>query len=132
MGPLVKERIVVLVTHCIKLILSAAAYVVRPMYGRVQFSGMLEEFRSSEALGNLLLDEQVYECGESEVVEAEVEEGGTVGRTANRIRTASHASTPVSEESDSKKTEPRKLVKDEARAEGHVKAGIYKVYIKAS
>lgn len=119
MGPLLKGRTVVLVTHHVELVLPGTDYLVRMLDGRIDVQGTVRYLRAQGILEEIK-QEATIEAKEEEAKvadeeiktpEGDIVEGGEVGADAKK---------------------PRKLVKDEHRESGGVKWSIYKTYLKAS
>ncbi|KAF8872717.1 hypothetical protein CPB85DRAFT_1378897 [Mucidula mucida] len=118
MGPLLKDRTVVLVTHHVELVLPGAQYLVRMLDGRIDTQGYLKDLKLKGILDEIARDES-FEAHAENVVKALEEtvvdeiDGGDIA-------------------SDDTERKPRKLVKDEHREIGSVKWNIYKKYLQAS
>jgi ABC-type multidrug transport system ATPase subunit len=123
MGPLMRDRTVVLVTHHVELVLPGAQFLVRMLDGRIDLQGTLKDLRASGALSDIELEAAIEE-------RAEAEERVADGKEDEEIEEA--IVNGDGETVDKKKKKPRKLVKDEEREEGNVKWAIYKTYLKAS
>ena len=128
MGPLMKDRTVVLVTHHVELVLPGAQYLVRMLDGRIDQQGTIKDLRASGALEDIELEaaveerEAVEERGEEE----EVKEGGVV----DEVDGVGGEGRDQGQGKGKKK--PRKLIKEEERETGGVKWKIYNAYLKAS
>ncbi len=118
MGPLLKDRTVVLVTHHVELVLPGAQYLVRMLDGRIDTQGYLKDLKLKGILDEIARDES-FEAHAENVVKALEEtvvdeiDGGDIA-------------------SDDTERKPRKLVKDEHREKGSVKWNIYRKYLQAS
>ncbi|KAL5532471.1 hypothetical protein ACEPAF_6041 [Sanghuangporus sanghuang] len=121
MGPLLKNRTVILVTHHVELVLPGAYYLVRMMDGRIELQGTVKELRESGALDAIASEEGYEEHREGEQKADEGEEQGPPceGDFGGSVTT-----------NESKQS--RKLVDDEERETGSVKWRIYKTYLRAS
>ncbi|RUS27682.1 P-loop containing nucleoside triphosphate hydrolase protein, partial [Jimgerdemannia flammicorona] len=123
MGPLLagQRRTQILVTHHVRLCISDAAYVVSIKNGKIGLSGTPGELRQSGVLSTILQEEEVL---------AETERVDTTA--ASSSSSTSEAGTAAIEEQPKfilKRTnKPKKLVDDEARETGMVKARIYGIY----
>ncbi|KAG9101683.1 hypothetical protein FS749_004492 [Ceratobasidium sp. UAMH 11750] len=153
LGPLMKERTIVLVSHHVQLVAPGASYVVALDNGRVLFAGPQTEFIGSDVMKGI---SHSTDADASQPTTEEV----TIEQVANEINGGSSSDSTSSAESDAatlvktpkpgksdpkvgsstaavpvdsmavKKT-PRKLIEDEARAVGRVKAEIWQTYFKA-
>ncbi|KAL5520973.1 hypothetical protein ACEPAG_8895 [Sanghuangporus baumii] len=130
MGPLLKNRTIILVTHHVELVLPGAYYLVRMLDGRIEVQGSVKELRESGALDAIVLEEGSEEHREDEQKtddeEEEQEAPEVVQAKAPREADASCNVTTK------KPNQPRKLVDDEERETGSVEWEIYKTYLKAS
>lgn len=99
MGPLMRDRTVVLVTHHVELVLPGAYYLVRMLDGRIDLQGTVKELRESGALADIEVEGFVEERKE---VEQKVEKAVEASETLEGENT---------NEPGTKK--PRKLIKDE-------------------
>ncbi|KIY74057.1 hypothetical protein CYLTODRAFT_385456 [Cylindrobasidium torrendii FP15055 ss-10] len=118
MGPLLKGRTVVLVTHHVELVLPGTDYLVRMLDGRIDAQGTVRYLRAQG-----ILEDIKHEA----TIEAEGEEAKVADK---ELKMPDSDVGGAGENVDSKK--PRKLVKDEHRESGGVKWSIYKTYLKAS
>ncbi|KAF9025817.1 multidrug resistance-associated ABC transporter [Hymenopellis radicata] len=118
MGPLLKDRTVVLVTHHVELVLPGAQYLVRMLDGRIDTQGYVKDLKVQGTLDEIARDEST---------EAHAE--GTMNApeevVADEVDSEDRAS-------DGTERKPRKLVKDEHREKGSVKWNIYRKYLQAS
>ncbi len=76
-GPLMKDRTVILVTHHLDLVLAGAAYLVRVVDGQIDCAGTPEELRSQGMLEKLIATEEA-EIKADEPVAAQAEVGKEV------------------------------------------------------
>ncbi|THH08106.1 hypothetical protein EW145_g2928 [Phellinidium pouzarii] len=142
LGPLLKNRTVILVTHHVELVLPGTQYLVRMLDGHVDVQGTVKELRARGVLESIALESALEEehrlkdaAAEKEKLKEEADEaaaaaeGAASGEESNGEET-NPADTPVKDVKERKK--PRKLVKDEERETGSVKWSIYKAYLKAS
>lgn len=107
-----------LVTHHVDLVLPGAYYLVRMLDGRIDVMGTIKDLRTNGHLAEVVHD-----------AEADAEATKTEPKTPT-VEEAADVITEAPADKDKKK--PRQLIKEEARAEGSVKWGIYKTYITAS
>lgn len=128
-GKLLKGRTTVLVTHHVRLCLGAAAYIVALSNGVVMMTGDPKELRQSGKLAEVIKEMDV--AGEKD------EENGQGSSEAPPPYTAEEALDEVAEESgqgqaagDVSATKPRKLIEDEGREIGVIKARVYANYLK--
>ncbi|KAL5505095.1 hypothetical protein ACEPAH_7758 [Sanghuangporus vaninii] len=120
MGPLLKNRTVILVTHHVELVLPGTYYLVRMLDGRIEVQGTVKELRESGVLDAIAFKEASEEYRESEQkANGEEQEAPREGDAGGNATTK-------------KSKQPRKLVDDEERETGSVKWRIYKTYLKAS
>ncbi|TDL21715.1 P-loop containing nucleoside triphosphate hydrolase protein, partial [Rickenella mellea] len=120
LGPLMKNRTVILVTHHVEVVMPAAHYLVRMLDGRIDTQGTVKELRERGVL------EEITQESALEVQE-KVEK--SAGDDQAEINEGENKITRAAEEQTKK---PRKLVKDEERETGSVKWAIYKTYLRAS
>lgn len=115
MGPLLKNRTVVLVTHHVELVLPGTHYLVRMLDGRIDTQGLVKDLREKGVLEEIAQDEEA---------EAHAED----------LKNAKEADPEEEEEGKAADADkkPRKLIKDEHRETGGVKWNIYKKYLQAS
>ncbi|CAE7143619.1 unnamed protein product [Rhizoctonia solani] len=107
-GPLLRNRTVVVVTHHIDLVLPAAGWLVQLNDGRVEAQGTLQQLRESGAILQARdLDTRQF----------------TIEETVDEDHAANNA--------EIEKKPAKKLVDDEARSTGSVKAGVYRTYLSA-
>ncbi|KAJ1301354.1 hypothetical protein OPQ81_003753 [Rhizoctonia solani] len=160
-GPLLQDRTVVLVTHHVELMLPCAHYLVRMYDGRIDMQGVVSELQEQGQLDYVVLDADVSSHSEPDTIDsgknmidsaADALNSPTYRRTASPTQEIPKASETITSARESRfaakaarqrtvftaRVEPvpgkgpRKLVQDEARAEGNVKWRIYKTYLKAS
>ncbi|KAL0086848.1 P-loop containing nucleoside triphosphate hydrolase protein [Phycomyces blakesleeanus] len=115
LGPLMKSRTRVLITHHVKLCLNGSAYVAHIHNGRIDIIGSPADLRQTGELAIILEDEKEEEVYEKEEIEEIVAED--------------EAEAEESETAVQKK--PKALVEDETRATGMVKWKLYKLYMSA-
>ena len=101
MGPLMKDRTVVLVTHHVELVLPGAYFIVRMLDGRIDLQGTVKELRASGALSDIEVEAIVEERKEVEQKQEKADEETEAVEGEN------------ADEPESKKKKPRKLIKDE-------------------
>ncbi|CAE6451725.1 unnamed protein product [Rhizoctonia solani] len=107
-GPLLKNRTVVLVTHHVELVLPAAGWLVQLNQGRIEAQGTPQQLRES---GDLL---RARELDSHQFATEEIFNEEAVTSNANM-----------------EKNPAKKLVEDEARSTGSVRAKVYKTYLSA-
>jgi ABC-type multidrug transport system ATPase subunit len=117
-GDLARDRTIILVTHHIRLCLPAASYFVEISQGTVRRQGCVQDLRDQGALVDIVdAEDQHYqdEPNQSRVVPNEVD-------------------TPQDESRELLRTNARKkkIIEEEARAEGRVSFRIYLTYIRAA
>ncbi|KAG9125516.1 hypothetical protein FRC07_007298 [Ceratobasidium sp. 392] len=111
LGPLMKHRTVVLVTHHVELVLPAAGWVVRLRDGRIETQGHVESVRESGMLP----------LGRDKAKEWSGDDGDV----------AKHGEEEDKKASEEKKA-ARKLVEDEKKSIGSVKGQVYRTYLAAA
>ncbi|CAE6396057.1 unnamed protein product [Rhizoctonia solani] len=145
-GPLMNGRTAILVSHHVQLVAPGASYVVALDNGRVLFTGPQSEFIGSPVMQRISHSTDIDE--KEQPIEATIEDVAEV---------AAHSTEPsgqsISGESDAvtlvksvsldkdnsalsgsapvKKSIPRKLIEDEARAVGRVRLEIWQSYFRA-
>ncbi|CAE6437640.1 unnamed protein product [Rhizoctonia solani] len=112
LGPLMKHRTVVLVTHHVDLVLPAVSWVVKLSEGQVEAQGTVAQLRESGVLSAIREGQKEIELTE-EVVADEGSEG-QVGGPKDPNKTA------------------RKLVEEEKKSTGTVKLAVYQTYLTAA
>ncbi|KAI9320842.1 hypothetical protein BX666DRAFT_2119002 [Dichotomocladium elegans] len=118
LGPLMKDRTRILVTHHAKLCLNGADYLVHINGGRADIVGSPSELRQAGTLSVILDEEEenVDDIIEDEMEDVQDEQASMIELSAPR--------------NDERKT-PRVLIGEEQRATGMVKARLYMMYFKA-
>jgi ABC-type multidrug transport system fused ATPase/permease subunit len=114
MGPLMKDRTVILVTHYVRLCMDGASYIVALKDGQVHGAGSPKSVLKSGALGEEL----------SRTKDKEDENEGSDGPIPTVPKVV--ADRPDQKEGDGK------LVDDETRAEGGITWSVYKTYVEAT
>ncbi|QRW04429.1 ABC transporter [Ceratobasidium sp. AG-Ba] len=109
LGPLMKHRTVVLVTHHVDLVLPFVSWVVKLYEGRIEAQGTAQELRDSSALAS-----------------------GTVTRKEPLVQKQEAAANIQETKPEAKKDTAKKLVQDETKSTGNVKLRVYKTYISAA
>lgn len=122
MGPLMKNRTRILITHHVKLCLGGAAYLIHIQNGRVNLVGSPSELRSSGELETILEEEKGQEKADDEGEAIEIVESDETENNDNNNGQDADA--------DKKKKSPRVLVEEESRATGRVKLRLYGMYLK--
>ncbi|KAF9027408.1 multidrug resistance-associated ABC transporter [Hymenopellis radicata] len=118
MGPLLKNRTVVLVTHHVELVLPGSQYLVRMLDGRIDTQGCIKDLKACGTLDEITQDEST-EAHAEDLMNAPEEAAADVVDGEGQA-------------ADGTEKKPRKLVKDEHRETGGVKWNIYKKYLQAS
>ncbi|CAE6413166.1 unnamed protein product [Rhizoctonia solani] len=112
LGPLMKHRTVILVTHHVDLVLPAVSWVVKLYEGQIESQGTVAQLRESGALSSIRAGQKEIELTE-EVITTEAGEDQTGGpKDPNKVA--------------------RKLVDDEKKASGSVGIAVYKTYLSAA
>ncbi|KAI5115939.1 hypothetical protein M0805_009349, partial [Coniferiporia weirii] len=133
LGPLMKNRTVVLVTHHVELVLPGTHYLVRMLDGRIDLQGTVKNLRERGVLESITFESTLEEHEEKlkeEDKEALVDDNAEIalgGADAGIEGQSVEDDTPVKY-----KGKPRKFIKDEVREAGSVKWSIYKTYLRAS
>ncbi|GAA5817685.1 hypothetical protein MFLAVUS_011236 [Mucor flavus] len=123
-GTLMKGRTRILITHHVGLCISGASYLVHLENGRINLCGSPEELEAAGTLGTIL-DEVLGSTEEDhiETIEEEVEKIDpqltVAGSTSELLKRA------VVDKA------PNVLVKEEARAVGHIQTRLYLLYLRA-
>ncbi|CAO3617183.1 unnamed protein product [Cunninghamella echinulata] len=117
MGPLMKNRTRILITHHVKLCLGGVSYLVHIQNGRVNLLGSPSDLRSSGKLETILEEEKNQEV-------ADEEEEAIESTETNETEDATN------DDINKKKKSPRVLVEEESRATGKVKVRLYGMYLK--
>ncbi|TDL21671.1 multidrug resistance-associated ABC transporter [Rickenella mellea] len=120
LGPLMKGRTVILVTHHVDVVMPATHYLVRMLDGRIDTQGTVKELRERGVL------EEITQDSALEVQEKVKKSKGDDQEKINE------GEDNVTKPPEGQTKKPRKLVKDEEREAGHVKWPIYKTYLNAS
>ncbi|KAK4511114.1 uncharacterized protein ATC70_012325 [Mucor velutinosus] len=110
MGPLMKHRTRILVTHHVRLCLKGCGLLVHITGGRASHVGSPAELRESGLLAQIIEEEDQ----EAEQEDAEVQ--------------AVEPVKPMVDEDEDQETAVRTLIEEEGRASGAVKFRLYKVY----
>ncbi|KAG8746879.1 hypothetical protein FRC12_014196 [Ceratobasidium sp. 428] len=108
LGPLMKDRTVVLVTHHVDLVLPLVSWVVKLNEGRIEAQGTVANLRASGALVSANSHRTTVQGSKTE-------------------HSVAKDDTKVKEPKDAKK-----LVEDEKKSIGNVKLRVYKAYLSAS
>jgi ABC-type multidrug transport system fused ATPase/permease subunit len=118
LGPLMKGRTRILVTHHVGLCIHESAHVVLIKDGSIQLSGTPADLKASGKMA--LLFEENHENQDSKTEEA------------NAIKSIQeiNSSAAVEEEELTQKKKPKVLVEEEERAEGMIKLKLYRLYYK--
>ncbi|KAH7334355.1 hypothetical protein B0J17DRAFT_770708 [Rhizoctonia solani] len=111
LGPLMKHRTVVLVTHHVDLVLPAVAWVIKLSEGQIEAQGTVAQLRESGELSAIRTGQKEIELTE-EVVTIEGIEDQTGPKDPNKTA--------------------RKLVEDEKKSTGTVKFAVYHTYLSAA
>ncbi|KAG9119646.1 hypothetical protein FRC07_005246, partial [Ceratobasidium sp. 392] len=111
LGPIMKHRTVVLVTHHVDLVLPTVSWVVKLHEGQIEAQGTVEQLRESGALAMTRAGQKGIEITEeASAAEGEIQPTGP---------------------KDPNKT-TRKLVDEEKKSTGTVKLKVYKTYLSAA
>ncbi|KAG8874447.1 hypothetical protein FRB98_008435 [Tulasnella sp. 332] len=118
LGPIMKDRTIILVTHHVSLCLPAAAYIIEMGGGTVIRQGTVQELQGQGQLNQVLAEEDVTEDI------AEEEEPALLANEADVVATEQVAA-------PNKLKPSGKLIEAEHRAEGRVTLATYLTYIQA-
>ncbi|KAI7849482.1 P-loop containing nucleoside triphosphate hydrolase protein, partial [Circinella umbellata] len=126
LGPLMKGRTRILVTHHIKLCLNGATYIIHINDGRTDIVGSPSELRQSGQL-SAIMDED--EQSQEETIEDEIPPE-PLTYTSSESEETEDTVISSTNAADADKKKPRVLVEEETRFTGKVKTKLYKMYIK--
>ncbi|KAG2235405.1 hypothetical protein INT48_005755 [Thamnidium elegans] len=118
MGPLMKNRTRILVTHHIKLCIKGCSILVHIDGGRAGVVGSPADLRQSGELQKIIEEDNEFEI-EQDAAEEEAIDLDTSAKSSS--------ANTVAEVKDDKK-DVRVLIEDETRASGSVKFRLYKIY----
>lgn len=119
MGPLMKNRTRILVTHHIKLCIKTSAFLVHIEGGRASYVGSPAKLHQSGQLAHIIEEDNEFDeddAKEEEAIEA-------VSTSSDGTSTVADASKPKKDEKSA-----RVLIEEEGRASGSVKIRLYKIY----
>ncbi|GBC08504.1 hypothetical protein RclHR1_08170012 [Rhizophagus clarus] len=134
LGPLMKGRTRILVTHHVRLCLTGATYLIVVKSGKISFKGTISELCDSGEL-NLILEDEDSHAGINYLPETLDD---TVNQENSKVTSHQTASTSSNFESNNdiqlikKNSKPRKLVQEESRPTGMVRFKIYMTYLRAN
>ncbi|ORY91324.1 P-loop containing nucleoside triphosphate hydrolase protein [Syncephalastrum racemosum] len=115
LGPLMRDRTRVLITHHVKLCLNGTAFVVHVQGGRIEHVGTPAALRQTGELAEILDNEKEQEeTDKDDIPVDEVEEATEEAESAKP---------------DQQNKKPKALVEEETRAVGKVKLRLYKMYL---
>ncbi|KAI8979516.1 hypothetical protein BDF20DRAFT_906115 [Mycotypha africana] len=119
LGPLMKDRTRILITHHVSLCLKGCSYIVHIDNGRASFVGAPNVLQRSEGFASIVdeNEEDTIEEEESAAEEQSVE--GTLALDSNEANLSDNAT-----------KKPRALIEDETKATGMVKLRLYSMYIR--
>ncbi|CAD6899666.1 unnamed protein product [Tilletia controversa] len=120
LGPLLKDRTVLLVSHHVTLVMPTAAWVVRMSNGRISAQGTPSEIRASGELSDLLQEAEQLEEVAAEIVAAEE----PVPAGVEKVDDAPNPTPAIP-------NKPKQLITEETRARGAVKWDVYGTFIRA-
>ncbi|CAE6493905.1 unnamed protein product [Rhizoctonia solani] len=143
-GPLMSGRTVILVSH--HLVAPGASYVVALDNGRVLFTGPQSKFIGSSVMQRISHSTEIGE--KEEPAEETIEEfaeaaahstepsgvsvsGESDAATLVKSISVTKDNSASDESASAKKTTPRKLIEDEARAVGRIRWEVWQTYFKA-
>ncbi|CAG8547370.1 8114_t:CDS:10, partial [Gigaspora rosea] len=141
LGPIMKGRTRILVTHHVKSCLAGATYLVAVDNGKIVTSGTISELRNSGILTSILDDSQseLVNPAENAIDASKVSELSILTDFGHindsTVSDATHVENAI-QINDSqpikKVSKPRVLIEEEARQTGMVKLKIYKSYFLAN
>ncbi|KAE8223389.1 hypothetical protein CF319_g3574 [Tilletia indica] len=120
LGPLLRDRTTLLVSHNVTLVMPAAAWVARIANGRIIAQGTPSEIRASGELGDLLQEAEKQEEIAAEIIAAEE-------ATPAGVEKIDDAAVPA----PAIPNKPKQLISEETRARGAVKWGVYATFLRA-
>ncbi|CAO3650125.1 unnamed protein product [Cunninghamella blakesleeana] len=138
MGPLMKHRTRILITHHVKLCISGASYLVHIQDGYAHISGSIEDLRNNGKLETILEededddeeikidDDQKIIFKKDETVKKVIQYDTIKEKNNINNNNVDDVITNINE----KKSSPKVLVEKERRAIGRIKLGLYGVYLK--
>lgn len=116
LGPLMRNRTQILITHHVNLCVQGSAYVVFVKEGRIQLSGSPTELRQTGKM-DLIFEENILETEDEENQDDKDDE--------EAVETIDGEQEQITD-----KKAPKVLVEKESRAEGQVKFRLYSLYFK--
>lgn len=133
-GPIMKNRTCILVTHHVRLCIPTAKLVVLMHNGEITLQGTVQQLREQGTLSQVMEEDDEEQTTDSD---ADTVGGNDVGssstitkppklRRKSTAKDLNAANAPVESAKDAKK-----LVLEETRQEGRVKWSIYQVYVNA-
>jgi ABC-type multidrug transport system fused ATPase/permease subunit len=133
-GPIMKNRTCVLVTHHVRLCIPTAKLVVLMHNGEISLQGTVQQLREQGTLSQVLEEDDEEPTTDSDadtVGDNDVGTSSTIAkppklRRKSTAKELNVANAPVEPAKDAKK-----LVLEETRQEGRVKWSIYQVYVNA-
>lgn len=133
-GPIMKNRTCILVTHHVRLCIPTAKLVVLMHNGEITLQGTVQQLREQGTLSQVMEEDEEEQTTDSDadtVGENDVGSSSTISkppklRRKSTAKDLNAANTPAEPAKDAKK-----LVLEETRQEGRVKWSIYQVYVNA-
>ncbi|KIO27861.1 hypothetical protein M407DRAFT_22914 [Tulasnella calospora MUT 4182] len=144
LGPLMKERTCILVTHHVDLVRPGAQYLVRMLDGRIDTKGSIKDLEDQGVLHMIIEDSELERRATENDTKTPSDDAETVAEAAAEEKAAEDVqpvpnhtrlhtdATAVATRGPLAKRKARKLVKDEERAKGNVKWKIYTTYLEAA
>ncbi|CAG8551433.1 7291_t:CDS:10 [Funneliformis mosseae] len=134
LGPLMKGRTRILVTHHVRLCLTGATYLLAINNGKINVNGKISELRDSGSL-NFILEEEdglIDAKKNSELLDDIKQEVQIAAKLPDPSTSAFKFIVNDSMQLTKKNSEPKKLIQEEARSTGMVKFKIYMTYLRAN
>ncbi|KAF9973901.1 hypothetical protein BGZ73_002829 [Actinomortierella ambigua] len=145
-GPIMKNRTCILVTHHVRLCIPTAKLLVAMDNGMIEVQGTVQELRDKGVLARIMDEEEEHAAAVSTSDDETVADDEDLGAASHlakpdlarrkssmdktRPKQSDTAATPATTAATTAK-DAKKLVQDETRQEGSVKWEIYKIYLNA-
>ncbi|BFZ62919.1 hypothetical protein YB2330_004031 [Saitoella coloradoensis] len=120
MGPLMRERTRILVTHHVKLCMNGADYIMALSGGRIEHAGYLAELKRTGSLQHILDEEEDEEIERDAVPRDKADAHEIDGDPEEMTKSVDLGK------------KPKKFVEEEARERGAVKTQVYSSYFLAN
>ncbi|KAF9088984.1 hypothetical protein BGX29_012283 [Mortierella sp. GBA35] len=133
-GPIMKNRTCILVTHHVRLCIPTAKLIVLMSNGEISLQGSVQQLREQGTLSQVLEEDDEEQNTDSDADTVGDNDVGTSSTIANppKLRRKSTAKDlNVAKDPAEPAKDAKKLILEETRQEGRVKWSIYKVYVNA-